>query len=218
LPLANIDEDAIVRAPDGDALSVAFRLHAIGLGYNTKLMTKEKAPKTYQDLLDPKWKGKMALSGGNVAYNWLGAVLRTHGEEFVKKVAQQDFVTHTFNARALFDLIIAGEYPFSPSILSSHVMQNKQKGASVDWLPLEPVGHIIGSVALPKHSTHPHAAMLLVDLKFSREIAELQKASGYMTTHKGVPVERTYKKFYGAQSMAEGVKWQNMYMELFVKK
>ncbi|MFC1815119.1 hypothetical protein ACFL0M_04075, partial [Thermodesulfobacteriota bacterium] len=140
------------------------------------------------------------------------------GEEFVKKVAQQDFVIHTMSARALLDLIVAGEYPCSPSIFGSHVSKSKAMGASVEWVPLEPVHMNIAQVALPNYSSHPHAAMLLVDLKFSREIAELQKASGYMPTHKDVPVERTYKKFYGAQSMAEGMKWQKMFMKLFLKK
>ncbi|MFC1814541.1 ABC transporter substrate-binding protein [Thermodesulfobacteriota bacterium] len=216
--LAHMEEAGITSAPGGGALSVVYRFHGIGFGYNTKLMTKEEAPKNYQDLLDPKWKGKMALPGGGVGVNFMGALLKTHGEEFVKKVAQQNFTIHTMSARALFDLVIAGEYPGSPSILSSHVGQNKQKGAPVDWLPLEPVALNMGAVALPKYSSHPHAAMLLLDLRFSKEVAEIQKAYFLVPTHKDFASESPYTKIFGAESMAEGMKWQKMYNTLFLKR
>ena len=42
---------------------VVVRRSYTGIGLNTKLVTPDKAPKTYQDLLDPQWKGRMALSG-----------------------------------------------------------------------------------------------------------------------------------------------------------
>ncbi|MFC1817385.1 ABC transporter substrate-binding protein [Thermodesulfobacteriota bacterium] len=215
---AHIDEGGITKAPGGSAFSAAFRFNPISLAYNTNLLSKEEAPKTYQDLLDPKWKGKLVLPGGNVPVSWVGTILKTYGIEFVKKVAQQNFIMHTMSARALLDLIIAGEYVCSPSIFESHVIKSRKMGAPVDWVPLEPVHVNISLVALPKYSSHPHAAMLLIDLKFSKEVAEIQKANGYIPTRTDFPVERTYKKFFGAESMVEGLRWQKMYNSLFLRR
>ncbi|MFC1816053.1 ABC transporter substrate-binding protein, partial [Thermodesulfobacteriota bacterium] len=187
--LANINEEAITRAPGGDAFSVAFRIHGISLGYNTKLMTREEAPQTYQDLLDPKWKGKMAITTSGTTVSWMGTMYKFLGEEFVKKVAQQNFDIHAISGRTLLDLVISGEYSCAPTIFGSQVAKSRKKGAPIDWVPLEPVHVNTTSIALPKHSSHPHAAMLLVDLTFSKEMAEIQKVNGYTPTHKDFPSE-----------------------------
>ena len=51
-----------------------------GIGFNTKLLPSDKAPKTYQALLDPQWKGKMAISGvSTTAVNWVGTMLIVAG-------------------------------------------------------------------------------------------------------------------------------------------
>src|SRR4029079_14936970 len=42
----------------------ATRITACGAGYNTKLIGGADVPKRYEDLLDPKWKGKLAVEAG----------------------------------------------------------------------------------------------------------------------------------------------------------
>ncbi|MFC1815219.1 ABC transporter substrate-binding protein [Thermodesulfobacteriota bacterium] len=142
--MAYIEEDAIRKTPGGDALSAGYQINGRGLGWNTKLVTKEQAPKTYQDLLDSKWKGNMAIVGSNVSANWMGTMLITYGEEYVKKLAKQKFDIHMISARALLDMVIAGEYPFSPTISDAHMATSQKYGAPVDWIPLEPVYCLLG--------------------------------------------------------------------------
>ena len=48
---------------------IATRLNIFTCAYNTKLVRKEDLPKTYQDLLDPKWKGKICTRSGQHPYN-----------------------------------------------------------------------------------------------------------------------------------------------------
>src|SRR6202035_3409530 len=57
--LANYDKTAM--EPNRNWVSV--RESYLGIGYNTQKISADEAPKSYQDLLDPKWKGKMAISG-----------------------------------------------------------------------------------------------------------------------------------------------------------
>ena len=216
--LIHIEEGAIAKAPDGGAFAAAFREGYIGLGYNTKLMTKEQIPKTYADLLDPKWKGKMPIAGGGTGSDWMGTILTARGEGFVKQLAGQGFQVHMVSASAIIDMVIAGEYALSPTIYESHVVLAKKKKAPVDWFPLEPVHVNVGQIALSRHAHNPHAALLLVDFELSRESAEIHKFVGFNSPRKDMPDAVTYKRFYGIKSVEEGSEWSDMFKRLFVTK
>jgi len=216
--IAVIEEDAITRAPDGNAFSVSFREGYIGLGYNTKLIPKGQIPKTYEDLLDPKWKGIMPIAGSSTGSDWMGTMLTVKGEDFVKRVAAQDFKIHMVSARAILDMIINGEYRFSPTIYESHIIDSKKKGAPVDWIPIEPVHVNSGQIALSRNAPNPHAALLLIDFELSKEAAEMNKATGFTSARKDMPDEATYKKFYGIRSVEEGRQWTNLFNQLFLKR
>ncbi|NWG76524.1 MAG: extracellular solute-binding protein [Rubrivivax sp.] len=216
--LAFIEEDAITKAKGEGALAAAFRESGISVGYNTKLLTKDQLPKTYQDLLNPKWKGKMAIAGSDTGQNWMGTILVFYGEDFLKKLVEQKFDVHMVSARAVLDMVINGEYILSPTIFDSHVINSKQQGAPCDWIPIEPVHVNIGQIALYKHSPSPHAAMLFIDFELSKEGAEIHKETGYSPTRKDVVGAKTYKKFYGARSLEEAIKWDELFSRLFLKK
>jgi len=218
--LIYIQEEAITKAPGEGTLRVATRESGIGLAYNTKLVAREELPKSYPDLLDPKWKGKGKVTiGFDISgRSWMQAMLATHGEEFVKRMANQNFDIQTVSSRGILDMIIAGEYLFSPTIFDSHVSESKKKGAPVDWLPLEPVPVNLGQLAFPRHSSHPHAALLFIDFELSQEGAELHKATGYSPTRKDVTGVKTYKKFYGAKTVEDQVKGAELFDKLFLNK
>jgi len=215
---ASLEEEAITRAADGGATMAAFRLSGIGLGYNTKLITKEQIPKTYADLLDPKWRGKFPIVGSSTGASWVGLVLENYGEDFLKRMAKQDIIVHMVSGRALNDMIINGEYAFSPTIFDSHVFDSRKKGAPVDWMPLEPAFVNVGQIALSNHASHPHAALLFIDFDLSKEGAEMYKAGGYSTFNKDISGTKKYKKFYGEGSMDELKKWNDVFNRLFLKK
>ncbi len=216
--LAYIEEDAISRAPNGGAFAAVFREGYIGLGYNTKLIPKEQIPKTYGDLLDPKWKGKMPIAGSSTGADWMGTILTAYGEDFVKRLAQQNFDVHMVSASAIIDMVVAGEYALSPTIYESHVVEGKKKGAPVDWIPLEPVHVNVGQMALSKDAHNPHAALLFIDFELSKESAEIHKSVGFTSPRKDVPSGRNYKKFYGVRSVEEGSEWEDLFKRLFVKQ
>ncbi|MFC1815156.1 ABC transporter substrate-binding protein [Thermodesulfobacteriota bacterium] len=216
--LAYIEEDAIKRASGGSAFSAGHFQSGVSLGYNTKLIERDQLPKTYQDLLDPKWMGKMAIVGSSTGVNWVGAMVAARGEEFVKQIAKQKFDIHMVSARALNDMIIAGEYAFSPTIYDSHVGKSKQMGAPVDWIPLDLVACNLGQIELPKHSVHPHAAMLYIDFDLSKMAGEIYKAEGYNSPRKDIISLRPYKKYYGYTSTEEVSKLNELFDKLFLKK
>ena len=216
--LANIEEDTIKKAPRGGVLSAGHFQSGLGVGYNTKLIKKDQLPKTYRDLLDPKWKGKMAIVGSSSGVLWMGGLLAAYGEEFVKEIVKQKFDVHMVSGRALNDMVINGEYPFSPTIFDAHVLASKAKGAPIDWIPLEPVPCHLGQIVLPKHSTHPHAAMLYIDFDLSKEAGEIYKKEGYDSPRKDIITPRAYKKYYGYESTEEVDKLMKLFDRLFVRK
>jgi len=218
--LADIEEGAITKASkDGGAVAVAFRSMGLGVGYNPKLISKNELPKTYQGLLDPKWKGKMALVGTNTGASWLGVIIHAMGEEFAEKLAKQEFTVHMVAPPTLLDMIINGEYAFSPTIYESNVASAKRKGASTDWIPLEPVHVNVGQIALAKNPPHPYSAMLFIDFQLSKESAILIQQRGYDSLRKDVPsLSQPYKKYFGADSLESADKEQERFKKLFLTK
>ncbi|MFC1817266.1 ABC transporter substrate-binding protein [Thermodesulfobacteriota bacterium] len=217
--LAHTEEDAITRAPGGGALAAGTRVSGIVLAYNTKLVAKEDVPKTYRDLLDAKWKGKVAIVASGTGVKWAGIMLDIYGEDFLKQIAEQNFAVHMTSGRALLDMIIAGEYALSPTIFDSHVLKSKQSGAPIDWQPLEPVYVNLGQICLSKHAPNPHAALLFIDFELTKESANIHKAAGYSTVNKDVPpLAMLYKKYYGGGTMAELKRWTELFNSLFLKK
>jgi iron(III) transport system substrate-binding protein len=160
----------------------------------------------------------MALVTSNTGITWVGALVEKYGEQFAKKVLEQDITAHSVSGRALLDLLIAGEHAIAPTILDSHVRKSRKMGAPVGWIPLEPVPCYIGQVMLPRYAPHPHAAMLFLDHDLSRQGGELYKANGYNSPRKDVPGERRYKKYYGPWSSKQVKQWSALFNRLVMNK
>src|SRR5262245_25377123 len=102
---------------DTDGYWIAILLYVFSPGINTTLVSKERAPKTYQDLLDPAWRGKMAWNPGSIAgaIGFVGSTLMNMGEaqgmEYLKALSAQRIVNIEASSRAILDQVIAGEHP-----------------------------------------------------------------------------------------------------------
>ena len=114
---------------DKDHYWIANNLYVMTPGYNTSLVPKGTQPKTYEDLLDPKWKGKIAWTvppANMLAPQFVGLILAAMGEEkgkdYLRKLAAHGIVGHSVSGRQMLDLVIAGEFPDRKStrLNSSH--------------------------------------------------------------------------------------------------
>ena len=163
------------------------------LGYNTRNVKANELPKTYEDLLNPRWKGQMmwSTSRGSGAPQFIGNILLTMGQEkgkaYVQKLKAQSVAKSTASARQILDLVIAGEYPIAIQIFNHHAYISKTAGAPVDWQPLEPVTATINTIGLAKNSRHPHAAMLFLDFLLSKSGQKIVQASNYLPSHPDIP-------------------------------
>lgn len=160
---ATYPEDAKEKGERGLYYWGIARESYIGFAYNKKLLSKAAVPKNYEGLLHPELKGRMGMSVSDPSYKVIGAILKTKGPEFVKKLKVQEMALHTIIPPALLDLIASGEVLASPAIFRNHVMVSIEKGAPVEWVPLDLVPTNVGGAALAVQPPHPHAALLLAD-------------------------------------------------------
>lgn len=167
-------------------LWAATRFSYYGLGYNTKEVSKAEVPKTYEALLDPKWKGRMAWRVGDStgAELFITAARLAMGEDkaetYLAKLAGQSLIPYTSSARSLVNQIIAGEYAIGLNIFLHHPVYSALKGAPSAAQPIEPVPSTVGTILLPRGVRHPHAAMLLIDFVLSPEGQEVMAQEDYL--------------------------------------
>jgi ABC-type Fe3+ transport system substrate-binding protein len=183
---------AASRDPEGrwNALVVYF----LTPGINTDLVGRDEI-KTAQDLLNPKWKGKIAWgtepSSGAPAY--VGAVLlsmgRDKGMAFLRALAKQDVVNVDATNRAVLDQVILGQYAIALSIFDHHADISAKKGAPVAWLKVEPIPAPFHSIGLVKNAPHPNAAKLLIDFLLSEEGQRAFADVGYLPAMPSVPAK-----------------------------
>src|SRR5215468_5604216 len=202
---------------------VVVRESYTGIGFNTKLLPPERAPKTYLDLADPQWRGRMAISGvTTTAVNWVGTMLIAQGLDFVRKVGQQNLRVYNLTGRALANLMSAGEVMLSPTIYNSHVAASAEKGAPLAWNAPGPVPVTDTGVAIARKAPHPHAAMLFADFLMSKEAQLLYQELGYDSPRSdvagaGARMEKLYLT-NRANYIREYEDWAKLYQDVFLRR
>ncbi len=182
---------AAYRDPTGNLAPT--RLSYFGIAYNTRQVAADRVPKTYEDLLDPRWKGRMAWPYATTGrYLFLINLRLAWGEDramaYFKKLAEQKIINFASgSARTLVDRVIAGEYPIALNIYAHHPLISAAKGAPVDTRLLDPVPSVAGTISVVKDAPHPHAAMLLLDFILSREGQEILSDADYFPANPDVP-------------------------------
>ena len=167
-----VDNDMV----DDQGYWTAYYVNPFVLGYNTNLVKKDEVPKTYEDLLNPKWKGGK-ISVDDEAYGFLQGLIRAWGKEkavgYFKKLAAQNPVVMRGNTNRV-QLAVAGEYylilAYAPTI-----QRETSRGAPIDWVPLEPVSVQVNPAVLAAHAPHPNAGKLFIDFLLSKEGQEMLK-------------------------------------------
>ncbi|HEY2922439.1 MAG TPA: extracellular solute-binding protein [Candidatus Binatia bacterium] len=195
------------------------------LGFNTKLIPPATAPRNFKDLLDPKWKGKMAITSTTTGARWIGNVLESMGREFLDEIVEQDVSVQDMAPAALINLVVSGEIPLSPTIFDANVTLAKQKGAPVEWRPLEPVVTTVGSAALLAKAPNPHAALLFIDFLLSKEGQNLIMKGGLWSPREDVgSLDQKFKKNYldekySSEEMEIKIgQWETLLRQLFIRK
>ena len=153
------------------------------VAYNTKLVPPDRLPKTYQDLLNPKWKNTMMLDP--TKEEWLAGMLQILGKEkglkYMRDLANQHVMLRDGNALRS-QLVAAGEAALDINMPIHTVEPLKKAGAPIDWTALGPVPASMNGVGVAARAPHPNAARLLVDFVLSKEGQRVLQGLGRVVT------------------------------------
>ena len=144
---------------------VGFAIDVFIAAYNTAKVSKEELPKTYQELLDPKWKGRLGIEAED--HHWFAELSTALGEQQTHKLFRDLVAGNGLSVRKghslLANLVASGEIPLGLTTYSWTPEQLKQKSAPIELHPLEPLIAQFSTVAVVKRAKKPYTAMLFYD-------------------------------------------------------
>ncbi|MFL5067377.1 MAG: extracellular solute-binding protein [Xanthobacteraceae bacterium] len=156
--------------PDGTFASVRVTLCPIA--YNTNLVKREDAPKSYADLLDPKWVGKIVKAHPGYSGTILTAtyqIARDVGWSYFEKLAQQK-IMQVQSATDPPKKLALGERAIMADGGEYVVLQMKENGEPIEIVyPAEGTPLIVGPNAIFRNAPNPNAARLLQSYMFTPE-------------------------------------------------
>ena len=157
------------------------------IAFNTKAVPAAEAPKTWKDLLDPRWKGKMVTAhpgySGVIATHVL-ALVNLLGWDYFKQLAQNQLMI-VQSANDPSTVVAAGERAVAVDGGEYSFYQQKKKGNPIDMVyPKEGVPLVVSPTAIASFASHPNAARLFTDFTFTRELQQFMADSeGLYTGH-----------------------------------
>ncbi len=150
---------------------VALRATGIALMYNTKLIAKDAVPKTWKELIEPRWKSRIAISDPTRAgssFSHLYAMWKMYGVDYLDKFARND-VFVAGDGTATRDAIADGERDLGPvSEYDAFEFEKEGKPVAVDWVEDGTV-MLPAPLAVVKGSPNSENALALAQYMLSRE-------------------------------------------------
>jgi iron(III) transport system substrate-binding protein len=178
-------------------------------------------PNSYEDLLDPRFAGKVGLEAGDV--DWFGAMVKHMGEAkglaYFRKLADsrpQIRSGHTLMA----ELVAAGEIPIAATAYNHNAERLTVKGAPIKWKALNPTFGRPNAIGVARQAPHPHAALLFADFMLSPEGQALIKERNRVPASRAVdsPLNKfPFEMIDPVITLDEDAKWGKLWSELFLK-
>jgi len=197
------------------------RFNFFTIAYNTDLVKPAEVPNSYEDLLNPRWVGKIALEAGDT--DWFASMMKWMGEEkglaFFRKLAQMKPQVRTGHT-LMGELVASGEVPLAATIYNHNAERLVVKGAPIRWKALTPTFGRPNAVAVAKRAQHPYAALLFADFMLSLEGQTLIKERNRVPASPKVDTQLNkfpYEMIDPAVILDEADRWEKLWSELFLK-
>src|SRR6185369_9155796 len=192
--------------------------------YNTNVVKKSDLPKTYEDLLDPKWKGKLGIEAKND--DWFATVVHLMGGEqkgvkFFQDLVARNGISPRHGHTLLNNMVVSGEVPLALTVYNYMPQQAKDKGAPIDWFVIEPAIARSNAVGIAVKAKHPNASLLFYEYLLGPDGQKAMTSIDYVPTNtkvasplKGIRIVATDP----ARSLDESEKWSKLFEDIIVKK
>jgi iron(III) transport system substrate-binding protein len=165
---------------DPNGYWIGFYIVPYAIEYNTRVVDKNEVPKSYTDLLQPRWKGRMSLEQEEylvtqVHLQYLG---KEKALDYFRELARQDLTLIKGHSQQTV-LLSAGEFSLVVYNDIARTEEYKKRGAPVAWVDAEPHITVVVAAAITRESKHPAAARLLMDFMASdagqKEVLAMEK-------------------------------------------
>jgi len=198
------------------------RFNLFVAGYNTSLVKPQELPKRYDDLLDPKWKGRLGIEADDS--DWFGAVVSQLGEERGLKLFRGIVAANGISVRKghtlIANLIASGEVPLALTTYSYRVEQLKKRGAPIDWVAIPPVIARFEGAGVARQAPHPNAAILFFEFALTAGQELLRKRDILTATDKMTAVPGGIPVVFmdAARNLDESQKWSKYYRDIVISQ
>ena len=184
---------------------VGTRLNVYAPAYNTKAVKKDELPRSYEDLAQPRWKGRLGIEADDS--EWLAGVLAQIGEQrgiqLFRDVVQKNGISVRRGHTLLTQLVVSGEVPLALTVYIGKAVARPN------------------GIAVAKRAPHPHAAVLFYDFEISEEGQRILAKRDFVPTNRKVdtPLNKIPLIVVDPKVMLdEQAKWTKLYGELFLKQ
>ena len=169
---------------DKEGLWTAYMTNVMVSAYNTRQVKKEEAPRAVEDLLKPRWKGKLTMD--SQSYVWFGTMLQYLGEEaglrFMKRLNEQN-ISHQRGRRLMTQLVAAGEFDMAVETNLNSVLTLSRQGAPLAFAPIQPYFLSPSLVFMSANAPRPFTAALFIDYLLSEEGQKAIVTTNRMPAH-----------------------------------
>jgi iron(III) transport system substrate-binding protein len=175
---------------DNDGYLVGVFATGYTLIYNTTKVKPNEVPRSYEDLLDARWKNRLVMD--REEYDWLAGIIDLMGEKkaiaFFKRLVDEQKLAFNRGHTLMTQLLAAGEYDLMVDGYVPNAVQFKNARAPIDFVLTNPtLVKPPQSIGVASRAPHPYAAALLIDYHLSKEAQEnLAQKRGHWTTRKDV--------------------------------
>ena len=215
-------EDLIAQAVPAHREWASTRLNVFTQAYNTTLVRREDLPKRYEDLLDPKWKGKLGIEADDAL--WFGALATGLGEsatlQLFRDIARSNGLSVRKGHSLLTNLVVAGEVPLALTVYNYRAEQLKRRGAPIEWFSIGEAIALPSGLGIARRAPHPHAALLFYEFMLS-DGQHLLAGRDFATTSKVIdsPLSRGPMRLVDPGLALDRLdRWGKLYDEVVVKQ
>lgn len=217
LPPEAAEYPEVLKGPNWFASDYIFLI----IAWNTNLVKKGEEPQGFEDVADPKWKGKLIAEPRDVEV-LIGLARHKYKNDekaiaLLRRIAANKPEFHKGHSE-LAEFLVAGQAAVCFTCYSHHYPRRIQKGAPVNYFLGEGVG-ALQATAVFKNAPHPNTAWLFARWVASQEGQKAYAQGGRTPTHPKVePVEKTRpEKIYpiGAAEIRDWKKYEKIWKEIF---
>jgi iron(III) transport system substrate-binding protein len=215
-----VSSELIPQATFAHGQWIATRLSVFAGAYNTNIVKAADVPRRYEDLLNPRLKGKLGIEADDA--NWFLTVVSHMGEEQGLRLFRTIVATNGISIRKghtlLANLVPTGEVPLALTAYSYRIEQLKKEGAPVEIAYLPPVVALPTGAGVLRRAPHPHAALLFEDFILTDGQRILAEREAVPTNPKArmLPPDLIFVDL--PKFLDEGEKWTRLFKETFANQ